>query len=147
VSAPANPYVIEPALLGTRFGAALEGAARDRLHRPQWEERKRAEWMETHPECLSTRPIYSTAADQTPAPVDRETAAVWAKVLSRLSTEFGPLKGQMSEIRKGLLAHRLMDWRVVSGRFQYRRTQSGTDWLEAYRTAYQVNQASEEIST
>jgi hypothetical protein len=150
VSARANPHGIEPALLGTRFGAALEAAAEDHKARRWREERLRAEWLDAHPECLSTKPVYPLVQEKKPGPVDPETAMQWARVLSRLSpTEYGSIKGQMADVRKALLAHGLMEWRVVSGRFQYRRSQAGTKWLETQQAAYQQslnNQVSEDVT-
>lgn len=146
MSTPANPYGIEPKLLGTRFGAALEAAAKDRLYRPQWEQHQRDEWMKAHPECVSSKPVYPLAKEQPPQ-VDEATAARWADVLSRMSeTEYRLPQGPMKKVRDALMSHKFVDWWVASsGRFHYRRTPSGTKWLEAYYLDLSLdNQVSED---
>jgi hypothetical protein len=136
----ASPYLIDPALAGTTFGAALEAAEKARQSRRLREEQARADWLAAHPECRYATPVYPSAPQISPAlyrgnPRQEES---WAQTLARLEDDrWHVLKGNIKAIRQALVAREFVEWRLTGrGYTSFRITKFGREWLNDYRTLY-----------
>jgi hypothetical protein len=133
-----NTNQIEPALRGTRYGQALENAARAIQTRRIREAEDQAAWEAAHPECRINR-LTNIAAQAPSMPSSNEDfdsaqAHRWAAALTLLADGgWHPIPGNTRTVRIKLVDMFWADARGHTFSRAFQITDLGRSWLHDYR--------------